>query len=325
MTAGIFLTIFSPFGSKGIGFADQNLKECNTNTVCSLERKLLTFYALIPHFWELWTIGPFEKGHLRQSDAERWAQYLTTTTWKKHGTKLKEKGKLFWFFKTENSEYKCLFMWGFRRKSYRAQPPGFPDAFSLHSLWGRIGWQRNCISLVPVKMLKTKGFVSSMISYNYSSLALDNSQSILMPKDHRGKGVSRRFCVHLIDHSLCGAPAFLQISTVGEGMATAFVNLGKYWLMFCTKAVTFTSQWWCGPQLDGSWSAGQGWLGGCPWASPWLTAKFLCYSVEREVEGLGERQQRSYSGSYKFCQGVVDQGKTLLIFNCPCGKSHWRS
>lgn len=151
-------------------------------------------------------------------------------------------------------------MWGFRRKSYRAQPPGFPDAVSLHSLWGRIGWKRNCINLVPVKMLKTKGFVSLMISYNYSSLALDNSQSILMLEDHVGKGVSRRFCVHLIDHTLCGAPAFVQISTVGEGMATVFVNLRKYWFMLCTKAATFTSRWWCGPQLDGPWSGGQSWL-----------------------------------------------------------------
>jgi len=38
MTAGIFLTVFSPFGSKGMGFAVQHLKECNTNTVCSLEK-----------------------------------------------------------------------------------------------------------------------------------------------------------------------------------------------------------------------------------------------------------------------------------------------
>lgn len=96
-------------------------------------------------------------------------------------------------------------------------------------------------------MLKTKGFVSlQIISYNYSSLALDNSRSILMPEDPMGKGVSGRLCVHLIDHSLCEAPAFVQISTVGEGMATVFVNLRKYWLMFCTKAVTFTSWWWCG-------------------------------------------------------------------------------
>lgn len=101
MTAGIFLTIFFPLGSKGMGFAVQNLKECNTNTVCSLERKLFTLYALIPHFWELWTIGLFLKGHLRQSNAEGWVQYLTTTL-KKHGTKLKKKkGKWFWFFKTK--------------------------------------------------------------------------------------------------------------------------------------------------------------------------------------------------------------------------------
>lgn len=157
MTAGIFLTIFSPLGSKGMGFAVQNLKECNTNTVCSLERKLFTLYALIPHFWELWTIRPFWKGHLRQSNAERWVQYLTTML-KKHGTKLKKNSKWFWFFKTE-----ILFIWGFRRKSYSAQPPGFPDAISLHSLWGRIGSHRNCITLVPVKMLKTKGFVSLQI------------------------------------------------------------------------------------------------------------------------------------------------------------------
>lgn len=98
-----------------------------------------------------------------------------------------------------------------------------------------------------------------MISYNYSSLALDNSQSILMPEGHMGKGVSRRFCVHLIDHSLCGAPAFVQMSTVGESMGTVFVNLRKYLLMFCTKAVTFTSRWWCGPQPDGLWSGGQSW------------------------------------------------------------------
>lgn len=151
-------------------------------------------------------------------------------------------------FKIENSKYKCLFIWGFRRKSYRAQPPGFPDEISLHSLWGRIGWQRSCINLVPVKMLKTKGFVSlQIISYNCSSLALDNSQNILMPEDPMGKGVSRRLCVHLIDHSLCEAPAFVQISTVGEGMATVYVTLRKYWLMSCTKAVTFISWWWCGP------------------------------------------------------------------------------
>lgn len=203
-------------------------------------------------------------------------QYLTTTL-KKHGTKLKKKSKLFCFFKTENYEYKCLFIWEFRRKSYRAQPPGFPDAISLHSLWGRIGWQRNYVNLVPVKMLKTKGFVSSVISYNYSSLALDDSQSILMPEDHMGKGVSRRFCVHLIDHSLCGAPAFVQISTGGEGMGTVFMNLRKYWLMFCTKAVTFTSWWWFGPQLDGPWLGGQS----CPYSM--ANSKILCYSSEREV------------------------------------------
>lgn len=140
-----------------------------------------------------------------------------------------------------------------------------------------IGWQRNCINLVPVKMLKTKGFVSSMISYNYPSLALDNSQSILMPGDHMGKGVSRRFCVHLTDHSLCGAPAFVQISTVGEGMGTVFKNLRKYWLMFCTKAVTFTSWWWCDLQLDGPWSGGHSW----PYSM--ANSKILCYSLEREV------------------------------------------
>lgn len=67
-----------------------------------------------------------------------------------------------------------------------------------------------------------------------------------MPEDPMGKGVSRRLCVHLIDHSLCEAPAFVEISTVGEGMATIFVNLRKYRLMFCTKAVTFISWWWCG-------------------------------------------------------------------------------
>lgn len=167
-------------------------------------------------------------------------------------------------------------------------------------------------------MLKTKGFVSSVISYNYSSLALDDSQSILMPEDHMGKGVSRRFCVHLIDHSLCGAPAFVQISTVGGGMGTVFMNLRKYWLMFCTKAVTFTSWWWFGPQLDGPWSGGQS----CPYSM--ANSKILCYSWEREVKGLDERQQRSYCGSYKFCQGVVDQAKRLLFY-FPCGKSHWRS
>lgn len=126
-------------------------------------------------------------------------------------------------------------------------------------------------------MLKTKGFVSSVISYNYSSLALDNSQSILMPEDHMGKGVSRRFCVHLIDHSLCGAPAFVQISTVGEGMGTVFMNLRKYWLMFYTKAVTFTSWWWCGPQLDGPWSGGQS----CPYSM--ANSKILCYSWREKL------------------------------------------
>lgn len=50
---GFFLTVFSPFGSKGMGFAVQHLKECNTNTFCSLERKLLIFYALILRFSEL--------------------------------------------------------------------------------------------------------------------------------------------------------------------------------------------------------------------------------------------------------------------------------
>lgn len=150
------------------------------------------------------------------------------------------------FFKTENSEHKCLFIRGFRRKSFRAQPPGFPDAISVHSLWGRIAWQRNCINLVPAKMLKTKGFVSlQIISYNYSSLALGQQPKYL--EDHMGKGVSRRFCVHLIDHSLCRTSAFVQINTAGEGMATVFVNLTKHWLMFCTKAVTFTSWWCCGP------------------------------------------------------------------------------
>lgn len=110
MTAGIFLTVFSPFGSKGMEFAVQHLKECNTNTVCSLERKLLIFYALILCFSELWTIGPFLKGHLRQSNAERWVQYLTTTL-KKHGTKLKEKGKWFCFLKQKNSEYEQMFIY----------------------------------------------------------------------------------------------------------------------------------------------------------------------------------------------------------------------
>lgn len=64
-----------------------------------------------------------------------------------------------------------------------------------------------------------------MISYNYSSLALDNSQSILMTEDHMGKGVSRRFCVHLIT-SCAGAPGFVQYSTVGEDIATVS-ELGK--------------------------------------------------------------------------------------------------
>lgn len=98
MTAGIFLTVSSPFGSKGIEFAVQHLKECNTNTICSLERKLLIFYALILCFSELRNVGPVLKGHLRQSDAERWVQYLTTATLKKHGTKLKEKGKMIFVF-----------------------------------------------------------------------------------------------------------------------------------------------------------------------------------------------------------------------------------
>lgn len=56
----------------------------------------------------------------------------------------------------------------------------------------------------------------------------------------------------------------------------------------------------------------------------WLTAEFLCYSLEREVWGLDERQQRSYHGSFKFCQGIVDKGKKLLFY-FPCGKTHWRS
>lgn len=129
-----------------------------------------------------------------------------------------------------------------------------------------------------------------------------------------GKGVR----VHLIDHSLCGAPAFVQMSTVDGGMATVFVNLRKYWLMFCTKAVTFSSWWWCSPQLDGLWSE----VRADP--LPWLPAKFLCYSLERELQGLDERQQRSYRGSFKFCQGVVDQGKRLLFY-FPCGKTPWRS
>lgn len=50
---GFSLTVFSPMGSKGMGFAVQHLKECNTNTFCSLERKLLIFYALILRFSEL--------------------------------------------------------------------------------------------------------------------------------------------------------------------------------------------------------------------------------------------------------------------------------
>lgn len=101
----------------------------------------------------------------------------------------KKKADYSGFFKTENSEYKCLFIWGFRRKSFRAQPPGSPDAISVHSLWGRIGWQRNCINLVPVKMLKTKGFVSlQIISYNHSSLALGQQPKYLDAWGSHGEG-----------------------------------------------------------------------------------------------------------------------------------------
>lgn len=240
--------------------------------------------------------------------------------WRNMVPNFKKKGKLLCFVETENSEYKCLFMWGFRRKSYRAQPPGLPDAISLHSLWGRTGWQRNCINLVSVKTLITKGFVSLTISYNYSSLALGNSQSILMPEDHMWKGVSRRSWVRLIDHSSCGAPAFVQISTVGEGMATVFVNLRKYCWCSALKqppSPPFTSGGVVLSLMDRGQEVRADPL-------PWLTAKFLCYSSEREVQGLDERQQRSHCGSFKFCQGVVDQGKRFLFY-FPCGKSHWRS
>lgn len=47
--------------------------------------------------------------------------------------------------------------------------------------------------MVPVKILK--GFVPSVTSYSYSSLALDNIPTISMSEDYVGKGVSEVVCV----------------------------------------------------------------------------------------------------------------------------------
>lgn len=115
--------------------------------------------------------------------------------------------------------------------------------------------------------------------------------------------------MHLIDHSSCGAPAFVQISTVGEGTASVFVNLRKYCSALkqppsppFTSGGVVLSLMDCGQKVRAD-------------PLPWLTAKFLCYSSEREVRGLDERQQRSHCGSFKFCHGVVDQGKRFLLFS----------
>lgn len=184
---------------------------------------------------------------------------------------------------------------GFRRKSYRAQPPGFPDAISLHSLWGRIRWQRNCINVVPVKILKTKGFVPSVISYNYSSLALDNSQSISVTENHMGKGVSKRFCVHLIDHIRCWSTRFCLEWHCRWTHCQCLCELEKILVGVlhqsslhsppgCSVALSYVND---GQKARAGWESVTELL-------LWQMAKLLFYP-EGEVESWAERQQNSYS------------------------------
>lgn len=149
-----------------------------------------------------------------------------------------------------------------RRKSCRAQPPGFPDAISLHFLWGRMRWWRNCVNLVPVKILK--GFVPSVTSYGYSSLALDNIPSILMPEDCVGKGVSEVVCVFdiifVITYCAFQHQGLFRLALqIKDIKATVPINLRKYYLVSCTEVVCLHLDWQCHPQLDGC----QSWVGIC--------------------------------------------------------------
>lgn len=190
----------------------------------------------------------------------------------------------------------------FRRKSCRAQPPGFPDAISLHFLWGRMRWQRNCVNLVPVKILK--GFVPSVTSYSYSSLALDNIPSILTSEDCVGKGVSEVVCVFgiifVITYCALQHQGLFKLALHIKGIKATGPHKPKkmlpgllHWsgLPSSWLAVASSARWvmFRMPELGRNLSPtlSHGWKR--------LIAMLLCYFSERKIKGKCERHQSSHS------------------------------